>query len=577
MALMLPSHPHEKTPPGEVEVFNRLRNDPDTTDWIVLHSLEIAQHVSNAWGEADFLILIPEHGILCLEVKSHAEIRRTSSGWFFGKDPKPDGRGPFKQASEAMHSLRNYLIKNSTGFEGALFWSGTCFPSAPFNEKSCEWDDWQCIDKAKFRGSPISKLCKSILIHAKQRMLEAGHHWVKGSVEKMTRDNLEVIARILRPCFEIIPKAHTKISVLEAEIERYTEQQFRALDISRDNPRVVFPGPAGTGKTLISIEAALRAKKEKPDAVVKWICYNKNLSRWVKKKSPLKAAGIEVMYKDEWLLRITNAQPTQAQYDDQNYWDFELPELAMEKITSADGIKEPLIDSLVLDEAQDLTKDGILDFLDFMLKGGMSTGNWYFFGDYSMQAIYHADYKFDLQTFNGRCVSNPIFRLDVNCRNRPRTAYSASTLGKMRPGYSSILREDDQLEPKYETYSSSEEQLEYLLSTLDSLKKEGYKNENIVILSMLKTNALALLLKEDSNWKTSITANPDPESGKLRYSTIHSFKGLEAPIIIITDIEHVSNRRDQMLLYTGLTRSTDRVYAFINQSAQNDLINILSS
>lgn len=574
---MIPSHPSEKTPRGEIEVFDRLKNETETTDWIVLHSLEISQHVSNVWGEADFLILIPEHGILCLEVKSHAEIRRTPSGWFFGKSSTPDNRGPFKQAYEAMHSLRNYLTKNSTGFEGALFWSGTCFPSASFNEQSCEWEGWQCIDKAKFRASPLSKWCKSILIHAKERMLEAGHHWVEGSLEKMTRENLEKVARVLRPCFELIPKAHTKISVLEAEIERYTEQQFRALDISRDNPRVVFPGPAGTGKTLISIEAALRAKKEKPGAVVKWICFNKNLARWVKKKSPLKSAGIEVLYKDEWLLRITDAQPTQAQYGDQDYWDSELPELAMEKIISDDGIEEPLIDTLVLDEAQDLTKDGILDFLDFILKGGLSAGNWYFFGDYSMQAIYQADYKFDLQTFNGRCASNPIFRLDVNCRNRPRTAHGASILGRMSPGYSSILREDDQLDPKYETYSSSEEQFEYLTRTLDSLKKEGYKNENIVILSTLRTNALALRLKQDDHWKTSITANPEPVPGKLRYSTIHSFKGLEAPVIIITDLEHVSNRKDQMLLYIGLTRSTDRVHAFVNQKAKNDLINILTS
>ena len=147
----------------------------------------------------------------------------------------------------------------------------------------------------------------------------------------------------------------------------------------------------------------------------------------------------------------------------------------------------------------------------------------------------------------------------------------------MSPGYSSILREDDQLDPKYETYSSSEEQFEYLTRTLDSLKKEGYKNENIVILSTLRTNALALRLKQDDHWKTSITANPEPVPGKLRYSTIHSFKGLEAPVIIITDLEHVSNRKDQMLLYIGLTRSTDRVHAFVNQKAKNDLINILTS
>jgi len=146
----------------------------------------------------------------------------------------------------------------------------------------------------------------------------------------------------------------------------------------------------------------------------------------------------------------------------------------------------------------------------------------------------------------------------------------------MEPGYSYIRREDDQQEPKFKTYINADDQLKYLLETLDELKEQGYKNEDIVILSPLKKRATALSLKDVNKWKPSLTDKPNPIVGKLRYSTIQAFKGLEAPIIVITDIEHVSSRHDEMLLYTGLTRSTDKVYAFIQKSAQKDLISILS-
>jgi len=92
------------TSPGEKEIFNRLKNDPATSDWTVLHSLDLANHVSQISGEIDFVIIIPEKGVLCLEVKSHRRISRAEDGlWYFGSSIKPDARGPFKQVATTMH------------------------------------------------------------------------------------------------------------------------------------------------------------------------------------------------------------------------------------------------------------------------------------------------------------------------------------------------------------------------------------------------------------------------------------------------------------------------------------------
>jgi len=51
--------------------------------------------------------------------------------------------------------------------------------------------------------------------------------------------------------------------------------------------------------------------------------------------------------------------------------------------------------------------------------------------------------------------------------------------------------------------------------------------------------------------------------GQLRYSTIHAFKGLDAPAIVVTDLDRQLTPNFESLLYIGLTRATDRLFAVI--------------
>ncbi|MHB9053517.1 MAG: hypothetical protein ACYC5F_05970 [Thermoleophilia bacterium] len=45
MARMIPPVVHPGCgSPGEVDVFERLRDDPSTGEWIVLHSLDVSNH-----------------------------------------------------------------------------------------------------------------------------------------------------------------------------------------------------------------------------------------------------------------------------------------------------------------------------------------------------------------------------------------------------------------------------------------------------------------------------------------------------------------------------------------------------
>lgn len=131
MAVMIPPVVYEGCPsPGEAEIFRRLRDDPETHGWTVLHSLDIAKHRRQISGEADFVVIIPSRGVLVLEVKAAHSVRRTSEGqWYYGTNPKPDPRGPFKQASEAMHSIRDRVVSQDRSLSRVVFWSAVIFGS----------------------------------------------------------------------------------------------------------------------------------------------------------------------------------------------------------------------------------------------------------------------------------------------------------------------------------------------------------------------------------------------------------------------------------------------------------------
>ena len=96
------------TSPGEKQLFKLLRDDPLAKDWVVLHSLHIANHVSKAKGEADFVLLIPKYGITILEVKSHKTVSVSSGSWYLGSD-KTAHESPFVQSERAMFSIRERL------------------------------------------------------------------------------------------------------------------------------------------------------------------------------------------------------------------------------------------------------------------------------------------------------------------------------------------------------------------------------------------------------------------------------------------------------------------------------------
>ncbi len=111
MAKMIPPYISEDVKSrGEKQIFELFEKDPDTSDWIVLHSLGIAKHTQRTCGEIDFVVMAPKLGIFCLEVKSGEENGVWNFTNRYGKTVKKN-RSPFEQASDGMYSLIDFLKK----------------------------------------------------------------------------------------------------------------------------------------------------------------------------------------------------------------------------------------------------------------------------------------------------------------------------------------------------------------------------------------------------------------------------------------------------------------------------------
>lgn len=573
MARMMPSLIHPGcSSPGEREVFYRLKNDPGTTDWIVLHSLDVADHPSKIAGELDFVVIIPHKGILCVEVKACRSLRRTGGNWYYGTNPRPDPRGPFKQVSEAMHSIRSEIAVSVPSLSRVVLWSAVIFPYIDFNVQSKEWHDWQVIDSKLFRARPISQLLETVIDSARAFLEYSDVRWFWPGSREPYPQQCQEIADLLRPEFELFEGAKSKAVRRENELKMYTSEQFQALDAMESNPRVVFSGPAGTGKTFLAIEAARRSLAQ--GQRVLFLCYNRLLGQWLEEETRAFGKQLVTRTMHKHMLEVSGRRWVELDRD-QLFWQEELPSLAIDALlqqTEDDNV----FDMLIVDEAQDILRDAYLDFLDLSLKGGLAAGRWRIFGDFEKQAIFTPSGE-TLDTFLAtRAGGAPQYLLRVNCRNTPRISTLVELLGGLDPRYTRVLRPDDGIEPQMHFYASVSEQQEKLIGVLEMLYRDGYSGKDIVLLSSRADGSAAQKLSV-APWKDRLCPVSRRGKDNIGYCSVHAFKGLESPCVILTDVDRMSDDHSKALFYVGITRALDRLVILSHESAKSEVANILLS
>lgn len=559
---MIPGFIDASAPPGEIMLYRKLESSE--CDWTVIHSLDLAPSNYNRRTELDFVVVIPEVGILCVEVKSHREIGFDGDRWY----PASITKSPFRQAQDARFALRRRLVERLAVFSHVPVVHCCIFPQADFNVlPNLSVQPYEVMDRRRFRACATSDALSEALKTIAIRIIEADPVLTPLKVPLSERQ----IEEFVNFCFPIRtrrPEKHAEIRFREEELEKLLrEQQQPVLRLTDYNPRVLVEGGAGTGKSLIGLGIA--RLKAAQGLRVGYLCFNKLIGKWVASQlesdqNPLLVGGSALGV----LLSLTGVNVPDN--PDNDTWSDVVLEI-QDRLTDPACAHDARFDYLVIDEAQDiLGRPDLLDCISLLLNGGLETGCYLILGDFRNQVLTGAN-VLDTSLVSVR-RNSARWLLTENCRNYKAIGQIAMKLSKADLStYSGYLRQGGGLHAwNLDLYQDDEEQVRKIKACIDSALAGGFLEEDITVLSFgaEKHSVLPLLRKSCSYFFVN---SGSPEVKGIRWSTVPAYKGLENKVIIITDVIPSGSGFDRSRFYTGITRAQERLHLFCHASGASQL------
>lgn len=525
MARLIPPVYVDTGSSGEAEIFKAFEGDDFSRDWIVLHSFDIPRHMTQGEGEADFVVLIPGCGVLCLEIKASAEISRRGGMWRYGG--VRDARGPFKQVRENTFSLMRRIKGENRRMRNVPFFGLAVFTRCNFRSLDLggakEWADIDFIDSADIASGNLTRTLKRLFL------AQAERHGL--SVGDFTGDKFEEMAAMMRPDFEYMMTPRERMLASDAEARKYTREQFRILDSISANERIVVDGLAGTGKTALAIEYARRFSAS---ASVMLVTPARELGEFLADEARLPPSGFAGSV-DDFKRAFTGP--------------------------GGGFLRPEKFGVLVVDEAQDLVGGDFFGLMDSALEGGLAGGRWIMFGDYYSRS---ADFE-HARLFSEfrRKYSPALCSLSENCRNPVDIARLVEAVSGLDRGYSGFMRAGSGSKPVVKFCGTLREETGELVGILESLLGGGVPARSIAVLKGAGEDAASPLLAS-KNWGPKFVS--DYGCDGIFHGAIVDFKGLEADFVILTGLGNLGDEYSRRMFYIGATRAKSGLYILAGES-----------
>lgn len=472
-------------------------------------------------GEVDFVVVDPDRGLLVLEVKG-GEIgyEPGSHGWHrqLGSRRK-EITDPFAQARRSLHVLADRIRDASfAGAERLPFAYGyaVVFPD-------CD-----------YRGALPSGAEPAIVLSARdlpqlgRRAIDALSQW-DGRPRRvpLTPAERDGIFRGLSPSFQLLPVLWRTLEEQEERLVRLTDEQLRLLEFLADRKRAAIRGVAGSGKTLLARAQAQRFAEQGLRTL--FLCFNRALAEWIDESLPDPFRELVTVRHFHALCSdfcqktgIPFASPRGAL--DGRFWREEAPGLLLDAL----DLTNDRFDAVVVDEGQDFHAPWWIP-VEALLREPESGGLFVF---------YDPAQNLFTDLASGPPVPNlgEPFALNVNCRNTQRIAALCSRIQDSpiatRPGAPRGAECEVQLaEGDAEQRSGCERRLRDWLgagklkpSQVAVLCPRSRDNSSLAGVTSLAGRRLTDDLDE---WRA--------DRGFL-FSTVRSFKGLEADAAILLDV-----------------------------------------
>jgi len=507
-----PSHPERTVAEALISTL------PDRC--IIYHSYPWLESEGNKLREAesDFIVLDPKYGFIALEVKGGDLVYDQSQMLYFNESSgrKKDITDPFKQARNSMHKIEK-LLKERCNKEGvvAKFSFGNCvvFPD--------------CIASDKPPGASACILLDSTHLPSLGDRVIGALRAHAGTRPELSSDLFSLMQKALRTNFVLRPSLSRQILKQNEGLAQLTDQQYQAVRFLKNHRRACITGVAGSGKTLLAIyKAELLAETMVGSDEILFLCYNSNLAKWVSKNlNPVLSSRIRVrtyhsIVSDFRKIAQLPFRPPLG--GGQQFWDSEAPALLEEAI----DYTQERFGAVVIDEGQDF-HDSWWTGIEF-LNRDEEDGSLYVFMD-PAQNLYGRTYD------NLPAMGQP-YQLDVNCRNTVRIAeYCSDIITSVAKPYKHSVEgtpPEIQVIPRDQHYGTVFRLLKRLINV------ENIRPGQISILSPWSAADSSFGQKESLPGGILLTDKPLNwlAGNEVLVTSIRAFKGLEADVVILTDL-----------------------------------------
>ncbi len=480
-------------------------------------------------GEADFVVAHPRYGVLVLEVKGGGVEFDAASGRYFSTDRAGMRhliKDPFEQATGSMHALKSKM-KEAQITRPFKYPMGH---AVVVPDVYVEGD----LGVAAPRETVMDAASMNQL---KQSVVDAFRYFGMGS-EPVGDDAIEALIGLIGRSWQIEASIGTELNEQEKVIRLLTEQQFAVLDLLASRRRALISGCAGSGKTMLAMEKARRLAQT--GYRVLFTCYNRGLEAWL--KSQLQHANITVhrflSLCASWAERGGVPLAKRSGEDDETFYA-RFPDALLK----AAEMLPDRFDAIIVDEGQDFPDDWWIALLSLLADA--DDGVLYIFYD-DNQRLY-GDSSFP--------ISDAPYHLSKNRRNTKRiheavmmfyrSAITPECIGPQgRPPHNLEVPPG----------SAERKTVEAFIDQL--VEKEKVKPGDIAILTRRG--------RENSAWGSpasrpawSTTWDLADCGDRVLVSTIHGFKGLERPVVIVCELRGVNATDDLELLYVAFSRARD--------------------
>ena len=566
---MIPAtiHPHVRSN-AERKLFNIIRDAPETDNWVCLHSLGLARHATKRRGEIDFLLLTRK-GVFVLEVKG-GRVSRHEGVWRFTDrygEVHEKSEGPFDQAGSAMFTLEEDIRREFQADKKRsrlLFGFGAMFPDVIFDVTGTDIDRRQVYD-ASNRRQPIVDFINRLAEYWRDRDGRDRY--------SPTDKDLESLAGFLRGDFDLVPPLGVLADAAAEELLLLEKEQYAVLDSLEQfaRPRMVVQGGAGTGKTLLAVEAAKREAR-KANGDVLFVCFNRLLASFLDTKFRAEHhQGSRIVVKSIFSLlneliessSLADEFRRKCEAADQTTVYRQLfPEYA--PLALIERGAEPF-KTLIIDEAQDMMSQDLLDVLDGYVEGGFEAGRWWVFCDVNNQAALFG--VFDEPALLRLLRFGNVTILPTNRRNTKPVADETVMLARPKVRARATV---DGIPVKYSWYDKPASQTTVLTRVLKRLLAEEVKPGRITVLSPRASEQSCAATTHDPQMvqatRTNVWEIATGSCRSISFCSVSSFKGLENDFIVLTDVENLDSEWWRSVIYVGMSRARVGLHVILHES-----------